>query len=70
METILVVRGPEDFLVPSGEIHWQSPPTGTYKSNWDVAIDSKNDKLGFGCIMRDFSGNGACCFLLFNGCFG
>jgi hypothetical protein len=52
-KTVPVMRGLEDLLVPSGEIHWQSPPTGTYKANWDV-IDSKNGKLGFGCIMRDF----------------
>jgi hypothetical protein len=43
-------------LIPTGnhvlEI-WKAPPIGMYKINWDVAIDSKNMRMGIGIIVRD-----------------
>jgi hypothetical protein len=35
---------------------WKTPPDGMYKINWDVAIDSKNRRMGIGIIARDFEG--------------
>jgi hypothetical protein len=40
--------------VTSGDISWKPPPTGIYKANWNVVVDSKNGKLGYGGIVRGF----------------
>jgi hypothetical protein len=35
-------------------IRWQLPPTGMLKTNWDVAVDKKDGRIGFGVVVRDF----------------
>jgi ribonuclease HI len=39
-------------------VKWSPPPVGVVKANWNVAVDMKNGKLGYGCVIRDSSGNG------------
>jgi hypothetical protein len=36
-------------------VKWSPPPVGVVKANWDVAVDMKNGKLGYGCVIRDIS---------------
>jgi ribonuclease HI len=36
---------------------WQAPPTGTYKVNWDAAVDSVNGRMGIGIVVRDYEGH-------------
>jgi ribonuclease HI len=38
------------------EQRWAKPPFGRYKINWDVAIDTKLHRMGFGVIIRDHRG--------------
>jgi hypothetical protein len=38
-------------------VKWSPPPVGVVKANWDVAVDMKNGKLGYGCVIRDSGGN-------------
>jgi hypothetical protein len=38
-------------------VKWSPPTVGVVKANWDVAVDMKNGKLGYGCVIRDSSGN-------------
>jgi hypothetical protein len=35
---------------------WQAPPSGFYKASWDVAVDIKHGKMGFGAIISDYKG--------------
>jgi hypothetical protein len=35
---------------------WKAPLPGMYKINWNVAIDSKNRRMGSGIIARDCEG--------------
>lgn len=39
-----------------GEEKWTPPPAGQCKVNWDVSIDSKHKRMGFGIIVRDHNG--------------
>jgi hypothetical protein len=52
-----VEREPLNGSVEPLMVKWSSPPVGVVKANWDVAVDMKNGKLGYGCVIRDFSGN-------------
>jgi len=36
-------------------VKWSPPLVGVVKANWDVAVDMKNGKLGYGCVIRDIS---------------
>jgi hypothetical protein len=38
-EPVTLVNEAEDTGAISEDIVWKSPPTGTYKANWDVTID-------------------------------
>jgi ribonuclease HI len=35
---------------------WTGPPNGSYKVNWDIALDAKQNCLGIGVIIRDDKG--------------
>jgi hypothetical protein len=35
---------------------WAGPPNGSYKVNWDIALDVKQDCMGIGVIIRDDKG--------------
>ncbi|XP_059440462.1 uncharacterized protein LOC132172916 [Corylus avellana] len=35
---------------------WEAPPSGLYKSNWDVAVDQGEMRMGVGVIIRDERG--------------
>ncbi|XP_059441722.1 uncharacterized protein LOC132174026 [Corylus avellana] len=35
---------------------WKAPPIGLVKMNWDAAVDSKQGKIGLGCIARTSNG--------------
>jgi hypothetical protein len=35
---------------------WSGPPSGTYKVNWDIAIDVQMKCMGLGVIIRDGMG--------------
>lgn len=32
---------------------WNPPPIGSYKVNWDVALDHHNNNMEYGYIVRD-----------------
>jgi ribonuclease HI len=36
--------------------HWCPPVQGIYKVNWDAALDSTNNRMGIGIIVRDYLG--------------
>lgn len=36
---------------------WQTPPQGTFKLNWDAALDGIHCKVGIGAVIRDWEGN-------------
>ena len=38
---------------PSKEEKWMNPPSGRHKANWDIAIDTKQKRMGLGVIIRD-----------------
>ncbi|XP_059461760.1 uncharacterized protein LOC132190696 [Corylus avellana] len=38
------------------EEKWKAPPMGKVKTNWDIATDSKQNRLDFGVIIRDDRG--------------
>jgi hypothetical protein len=54
---VLVGREPLNGLLEPLMVKWSPPPVGVVKANWDVAVDMKNGKLGYGCVIRDSSGN-------------
>jgi hypothetical protein len=35
---------------------WTSPPSGTYKANWGIALDAKQNRMGIGGLIRDEKG--------------
>jgi hypothetical protein len=35
---------------------WKSPLSGTYKVNWDIALDVKQNRMGVGVLIRDDKG--------------
>ena len=35
---------------------WRGPPSGTYKVNWDIALDVQSNCMGLGAIIRDNMG--------------
>lgn len=37
-------------------IVWKKPSDGVIKANWDVAIDTLNNRMGVGVILRDAHG--------------
>ena len=35
---------------------WKSPPHGSYKANWDVALSLGQKSISIGMIVRDYKG--------------
>lgn len=38
-------------------VEWQAPPRGTFKLNWDAAVDKTHCLVGIGAIVHDWKGS-------------
>jgi hypothetical protein len=53
----ILKKGATDSQQRSNEqVQWRPPPQNTYKVNWDAALDSVNQRMGVGVIVRDHMG--------------
>ncbi|XP_059446669.1 uncharacterized protein LOC132178236 [Corylus avellana] len=40
----------------SSSSHWQNPPSGWVKANWDAGVNQRTGRVGLGVVIRDHHG--------------